>query len=474
MNTSLPAAFAARARALLGSADYRALEAALTTEEPPVSLRLNPWKWPGGAPKEAIPVPWAEGGWWLKHRPAFTFDPLLHAGCYYVQEASSMFLAQALRTHVHGPARVLDLCAAPGGKSTHARAILPEGSLLVANEVVRPRAQVLAENLAKWGHPATVITHDEAAAFGRLEGLFDVVLADVPCSGEGMFRKDPGAVAEWNEANVAVCRDRQRRILTDAWPCLRPGGLLVYSTCTFNHEENEDNIAWAASTLGAEVLPVPVEPGWGIEGALGGTTFPAYRFLPHRTRGEGFFLAVLRKEGNTDGTPLSGERHSGKRRGAKAASRATAVPHEAEEWLNRPDDFRLESDGTRVTAIPQEHAAVIGLLRRSVNVLQAGITLGETRGRGGLQPSQSLAMSTALRREAFPEAALTYAQALAYLRAEALALGTDLPRGYILLTYSDVPLGFAKQVGARANNLYPQEWRIRSTHLPAEAQSFYD
>lgn len=249
----------------------------------------------GLVPLESTSVPWCREGYYLSGRPSFTFDPLFHAGCYYVQEASSMFLEQALRQYVHEPVTMLDLCAAPGGKSTLARSVLPEGSLLVANEVMRNRSQVLAENLIKWGNPGVIVTNNDPADFTELGSLFDVILTDVPCSGEGMFRKDEVAVQEWSIENVDTCWQRQRRILRDIWPCLKTGGLLVYSTCTYNREENEDNVAWITQELGAEVLPLEIQPDWHITGNLIGTEFPVYRFLPHKTTGEGLFMAVLRK-----------------------------------------------------------------------------------------------------------------------------------------------------------------------------------
>ena len=239
----LPSEFEARTLEWMGEETYRALEAALQTE-PPVSIRVNRTKWSGEVAGE--PVLWASAGVYLSQRSTFTFDPLFHAGCYYVQEASSMFVEQVLRTYITGPVVMLDLCAAPGGKSTHARSVLPVGSLLVANEVMRNRSQVLAENLIKWGNAEVVVTNNDPADFTSLTEVFDVVLADVPCSGEGMFRKDPVAVEEWSTDNVQVCWQRQRRILADIWPALKPGGLLIYSTCTYNREEDEENVAWIA------------------------------------------------------------------------------------------------------------------------------------------------------------------------------------------------------------------------------------
>ncbi len=210
-----------------------------------------------------------------------------------------MFVEQVLRQHWgEEPAVMLDLCAAPGGKSTHVRSILPENSLLIANEVIRNRSQILAENLAKWGHTGVVVTNSDPSDFTPLKDLFDVILTDVPCSGEGMFRKDPVAVSEWSLENVEVCWRRQRRIISDIWPCLKPGGILIYSTCTYNTKENEENIRWIRDEFGAEVLPLDIAEDWNITGnLLPGEHFPVYRFLPYKTKGEGFFMAVLRKPG---------------------------------------------------------------------------------------------------------------------------------------------------------------------------------
>ena len=233
-----------------------------------VSVRLNPFK-PADRPLPVLEgarrVPWSPYGYILAQRPVFTLDPLLHAGAYYVQDSSAMFVGDLVRRLLEpGTFRVLDLCAAPGGKTTDVAASLRERFgdrfLLVANEVMRARAAALADNLARWGDPNVVLTSVDPQAFGRLGGFFDMVIADVPCSGEGMFRKDPRAVEEWSPELVALCAARQRRILADAWPCLREGGVLVYSTCTFEEAENDDNLQWAAETLGGEIIPPAAAP----------------------------------------------------------------------------------------------------------------------------------------------------------------------------------------------------------------------
>ena len=462
---NLPQSFVERTRQLLGDEQYPLFEQALGTEVP-VSIRPNRMKC--NLPVAGEPVPWAPSGVYLEKRPTFTFDPLFHAGCYYVQEASSMFVERVLREYVQEPVVMLDLCAAPGGKSTLCRSALPEGSLLVANEVMRNRSQILAENLMKWGHPEVVVTNNDPADFTDLTHLFDVILTDVPCSGEGMFRKDQVAVDEWSLENVDICWQRQRRILSDIWPALKPGGLLIYSTCTFNREEDEDNVAWIARELGADMLEVPVEEAWGITGNLIGDSFPVYRFLPHKVKGEGFFLAVLRKHaGEVETVEPRAEKKKKGGKDVKGKAPQLSVPKEAKDWLQIPGDYQLTINGTNVQAFPKLHEKVYTLLQQYVKVIHAGITLGEMKGKD-LIPHHSLAMSTALADGAFPKAEVTYEQAIAYLRKESLVLDAGVPRGYVLLTYQNIPLGFMKNIGNRANNLYPQEWRIRSGYLPEE------
>jgi 16S rRNA (cytosine1407-C5)-methyltransferase len=337
---------------------------------------------------------------------------------------------------------------------------LPEGSLLVANEVIRNRSQVLAENLVKWGHPDILVSSNAPNDFSVLPAFFDVILTDVPCSGEGMFRKDEVAVADWSVDNVNICRQRQRRILLDVWPALKDGGLLVYSTCTFNKEENEENIAWIADELGAEVLDVPTEESWNITGNLDRKDFPVYRFLPYKTKGEGLFMAVLRKKESDERIVLKRRLKNDKNK----KRNIPAVPSEVKAWLNDSDMFNFTSDKRVISAIRKQFSEDIMQLRQTLHVLQVGITLGTLKGKD-IIPSQSLAMSTALNAHAFPVAEVDYDQAVAYLRAEAVVLGGAVPRGYVLLMYRDIPLGFVKNIGNRANNFYPDEWRIRSTYI---------
>lgn len=451
----LNADFAQRICELFGEERYRRFSEALG-DEPVVSIRCNERKF---SPDDALDaVPWASAGRYLAERPMFTADPLFHAGCYYVQEASSMFLEQAVRQFVTAPVRALDLCAAPGGKSTHLLSLLPSGSMLVSNEPVPQRAQVLVENVVKWGNAAAVVTKNEPADFAPFRNFFDFVLVDAPCSGEGMFRKDAFAVEQWSVSNVELCARRQKEILADIWDSLRPGGLLVYSTCTFNREENEDCVEWIARELGAEPLEVAVEPGWNITGSLTAEGLPVYRFIPGYTSGEGLFMAVLRKEGDA---PLAQPKKISRIQTASAKVKA-----EASAWLVNGEDFDYIMQGDCVVAMPKAHTNAMLALQQKLRVLHCALPLCEVKN-NKLLPVHALAMSSELRAEAFANVALDRKQALAYLHRDVLVLD-NAPLGMLLLTYEGTPLGFAKNVGNRANNLYPAEWRIRKNPLDLE------
>lgn len=449
---NLPDAFTEEMASTLGATETDRLVAALDSE-PPVSIRLNPKKdvRPAGA---AEGVPWSSTGYYLTARPAFTFDPLLHAGCYYVQEAASMFIEQAFRAIDTPPRRVLDLCAAPGGKSTLWRSLLDDDCLLVANEPLRARAAILAENLLKWGHPNICVTSGYPSQFAPLTGFFDVVAADVPCSGEGMFRKDPAAIDEWQPGSPALCAARQRDIVADVWPALRTGGYLVYSTCTFNRAEDEDNVRWIADELGAEVVDLRATPSWGIAGSTYDDGLAVNHFFPHRTRGEGFFLTLLRK---TAEPPAST-----RRRKKTPRKPAATVPKVCREWLSGDFTFSLTEKG--ISALPAATADDMERVAETVRPVLLGVPLGTDKGRK-FQPAPTLPLSTALRPDAFPRVGLDYADAIAYLRREAIVPSTAA-RGHCVVTYQNRALGFVNHLGARANNLYPVEWRIRSSHGP--------
>ena len=429
--TNLPEEFILQTRQLMGEERFnRYLEA--FEEEAPVSIRVNPkhrGKHRGTVPcvssaadnTGTVPsvqvssvqkVPWCPEGYYLSERPQFTFDPLFHAGCYYVQEASSMFITHILRSIIGNlspltshlsPLNILDLCAAPGGKSTAAISVLPEGSTMISNEPIANRAQILLENIMKWGYPNCTVTNNYPRDFRKAKAKFDIIICDVPCSGEGMFRKDPATIGEWSMQNVEKCWRLQREIVADAWECLNPGGILIYSTCTFNTKENEENVRYFMEEFDAEILDIPTEPSWNITGSLlEGFDAPVYRFIPGITRGEGLFICALQKS----------EQHRG------------TVPCVSKERQ------RLNNTGT-----------VHSVLRQLTLDLPDGD---------------------------FPTSDLSYPEALKYLRGEAIVLPSDTPKGIVTVTYKGFALGPAKNIGNRANNLYPKPWRIKTTHLPTE------
>ena len=421
--------------------------------EPQVSIRFNPLI--PDAESLALQslecsadgrVPWAGNAVYLDHRPQFTLDPLIHMGCYYVQEASSMFLEQAVSKCVSGPVRALDLCAAPGGKSTLLASLLPEGSLLVSNEIQRGRAQILAENMTKWGRTGVMVTCNTPKQIGQSNLMFDLIAVDAPCSGEGMFRKDEGAVADWSPQNVEMCAARQRQIIEDIWPTLKPGGYMIYSTCTFNLHEDEDNVRWIMEQFGAEAVKIETKPEWNIKGSLTQDNLPVYHFMQHLTRGEGFFLCLLRKP--------DGAFREAPQKPFKADS---SVPAECRKWLN--DGYEYFVKGDSIYALPAPLASDMNQVNKELYALIPGIEVAVRKGHDWV-PAHALAMSDALNTEAFNKVEITRKQALEYLHCDALHLD-DAPRGIVLLTYKGIPLGFAKNLGNRANNMYPQEWRIR-------------
>jgi len=420
----LPEKFIQQTRALFGDERFeRYLQA--FDEEAPVSIRLNPRlladnHWQLAVEHER--VPWCRDGYYLRQRPVFTFDPLFHAGCYYVQEAASMFLDEVIRQISPNPSfggekgttpcpskggepkssplgrlgGVLDLCAAPGGKSTLLRSALPDDCVLYSNEPIRNRASILLENVTKWGYENHLVTNNYPKDYRASKLCFDLILCDVPCSGEGMFRKDPATIREWSPQQVEKCWPLQRDIVDDAWACLKPGGVLIYSTCTFNTKENEENIRYFLQKYDdMEVVPVETRPDWHITGSLlEGFHEPVYRFIPGISRGEGLFLCALRKN-----LPLS----PSKGRGNQDALNVLTT-----DFSHRPSAIKVDLD---------------------------------------------------------------YKSALAYLRGEAIHLPDDTPRGLVTVCFEGFPLGQVKNIGSRANNLYPKEWRIKTTHIPNDYEA---
>ena len=412
----------------------------------PVSIRINGKKWHQPLTLNDR-VPWEGNGFYLPERPLFTLDPLYHAGVYYPQEASSMFTGEAFRqvAQCEGPLRVLDLCAAPGGKSTHISSLLPAGSFLVANEVIRTRAAILAENITKWGLGNTVVTQNDPSAFASLEGFFDVIIIDAPCSGEGMFREQT-AREEWSPANAQLCSERQRRILMDVWPALKKDGLVIYSTCTFNPAENEQNVAWLIENKNAESVQLDISSFEGIT-PLNYQGSVSYAFYPGKIRGEGFFLSVIRKKEGGEFNYNAGKR--GKNQYIKANDLVKSM---------LPDNENIFLSGNRVLA----HACGTKdyeILSSSLSIVKAGTMVGEMI-HGKFIPSHDLAMSSNINTERWPLYNATWDEAVDFLRMADFVPKETEP-GRVLVCYRNVPLGFVNHLGKRANNGYPQGWRIR-------------
>lgn len=396
-----------------------------------VSIRINPLKESdlGHLPLDGS-VPWSPYGLYLKERPSFTLDPLFHAGAYYVQDASAMFTGWLFREiyRQHGGIRVLDLCAAPGGKTTDIAASLREaagdGFFLVSNEVIRQRAGILADNVAIWGDPNVAVTSSDPSAFAKLRGFFDIIVADVPCSGEGMFRKSENAVKMWSEDNVALCAARQKRIVADVWDALAPGGILIYSTCTFNEDENDRNVEWIAEELGGEILEADME--------FEGPQKTAHGFLlhPDKVRGEGQYCAAIRKNGD-NGNPRQ------------------APSSEGVRFFDRNGE---------IYALPAIVASNMDIIGRQLNVLSAGVHAFTVKGKDRI-PCADLALSALLDPDDFPAVELSREEALHFLHKDSLTL-RDAPCGFVLVRYGGLPLGFVKNLGNRANNLHPSSRRI--------------
>lgn len=450
LSSVLPNTFLSSLAGLPGY-EAAAFEAVHAAGPGPASIRINPAKPPATLPAGAAPVPWSSLGYYLPERPSFTFDPLFHAGAYYVQEASSMFLEQALRQTIDlsRQLRVLDLCAAPGGKSTLLQSLLSPDSLLVSNEVIRNRVHILQENMTKWGAANTIITSNDPRDFQRLENYFDLVVVDAPCSGSGLFRREPGAVEEWSPGNVQLCWQRQQRILFDVWPALRRDGILIYSTCSYSREENEDILDWMTTKLDAASCRLQPAPEWNIVETTGSKGANGYRFYPHRLIGEGFFIACLRKNEGSVFTPprkISFPERPGK-------AELAILPN----WVLPSTPLAFFVHQERVHALPESRLAELPILQSVCYLKEAGLSLGQRSAKDFI-PDHYLAMSTIVHPQVIT-LTLSREQALQYLRKEELRLETA-HRGWALVQYEGHNLGWIKVLAQRSNNYYPKEWRI--------------
>ncbi len=458
----LPEDFISQIKTVLpdkSEAFFRAME-----QPAEVSVRFNEKKHRETSLKNR--VPWCDSGYYLGSRVQFTFDPLFHAGIYYVQDASSMILSYVAKKLCGKPLKYLDLCAAPGGKSTAVINALPEGSLVVSNEIIGSRAQVLRENIIKWGASGCVVTNNDSESIGKLNGFFDIIAADVPCSGEGMFRKDEEAVAQWSLGLVKQCAARQREVIGNIWNALRPGGYLIYSTCTYNRDENEEMVEYIISNYGATSVNLDLPAEWNVRKGID-TVHDCYRFMPDCTRGEGLFLCVLKKN-DIDGPVKRVLRNPEKNKKTQCPQ---IVSGKLKDWIISSDKYDFRIKDNEISAVLKLHADDVAVLTDKLKVIYAGIGLASIKGNDVI-PLHALAVSNSINLKSWQSVDVAYRDAIAFLRGESLVLG-ELAKGYILICYDGVPLGFVKNLGNRANNMYPKEWRIRSTYAPADAPSLY-
>ena len=439
----LPAALLNSLQGLKGF-DKESFEEVHSSGQQITSIRLNPCT-KADFQNQKSEIPWTEPGYYLETRPSFTFDPLFHAGCYYVQEASSMFLEQAFRktTDLSKQLRVLDLCAAPGGKSTHIQSLISKDSLLVSNEVIRSRAAVLKDNIVKWGSPNVVVTNNDPKDFARLQNYFDVIVVDAPCSGSGLFRRDPAAITEWSENNVQLCSQRQQRILADIWPALKNDGILIYSTCSYSRQEDEEIVSWLKTEFSVAAITLPVDPGLGITISDGGC-----RFWPDKVKGEGFFIACFQKKEGDDYVAL------------KIKGKAEPITNKERTIINnwvKSDGLSFVKHAETVYAWPEILYNDFNLLLGQLRVIYSGVLTGVLM-RDKLVPDHALAMSDIFS-ASVGKIELAYEDAIKYLQRKELRLDTQF-RGWHLAAFQGHPLGWINILPNRINNYYPKELRI--------------
>lgn len=442
----------------IGSLDQAAL---LEAHQHPAatSIRWNIAKMPVPA-SVSSKVPWSSAGCYLEQRPVFTLDPLFHAGAYYVQEASSMFVEHAFRSLVErqgSPLRVLDLCAAPGGKSTLLASLLETEDLLIANEVIQTRASVLAENLTRWGQMNTWVSNNDPKDFARLPGYFDVMLVDAPCTGSGLWRKDEDAVEEWSKEHVKLCSERQKRILADVMPALKPGGILLYATCSYSAEENEHISDWISKELLLQPLDIPVDPSWNITVTLSpAQQAPGYRFYPWKVKGEGFFLAAFCKNGteNTAGTVSRKDRQKEQNKGNRGKEK-----DETYRWATFLDtDFTAIERNGEYYGIHTAHLKDFKQLQTVLRIKKTGTALGKIAGKDVI-PDHELALSVHLA-DNVAKIAVAKEDALLFLKKEEIQKDNPV-KGWQVATFEGLALGWGKWLPNRMNNYLPKNWRIR-------------
>ncbi|MFT3683081.1 MAG: RNA methyltransferase [Ferruginibacter sp.] len=436
--------------------DKEAFELVHQSGEQVTSIRLNPAKIIPGTIFSNVTekVPWNANGLYLPERPSFTSDPLFHAGAYYVQEASSMFLEEVLKQTVDlsQPIKVLDLCAAPGGKSTLIQSLLSNESLLVSNEVIKTRVNILSENITKWGAANVIVTNNDAKDFQRLPGYFDVMVVDAPCSGSGLFRKDPDAVTEWSLQNVELCSQRQQRILADVLPALKEDGILIYSTCSYSAAEDEAIADWLIEELSVESVQLKVEHGLNIVETLSPKhNGYGYRFYPDKIKGEGFFIAAFKKLKVESGEGKMGKQ---KNKTERLTAKEAVILY---PFLKEPGNFFFIKQNEEVIAIPVTLEEELTAVQNTLYIKKAGVKMGSLI-RNELIPDHELAVSSIIN-PGLMIIEVDEATALQYLRRQDIQIENAV-KGWSLITYKQLPLGWVKILSNRVNNYYPKEWRI--------------
>ena len=444
--------------------DPKAFQSVHESGDQLVSVHMNPGKpilQNGGWPKEikeppfdiSYAVPWAEDAYYLSSRPSFTLDPLFHAGLYYVQEASGMFVSFAIKktTDLTRNLRILDLCASPGGKSTMLQSLISEESLLVSNEVIKSRVPALYQNMTKWGFANGIVTNNDPIHFKKLPGFFDIILIDAPCSGSGLFRKDTEAAKNWNMDLVQLCSQRQRRILEDAWDSLKEDGLLIYSTCSYSKEENEDILDMIFQQYACISICLAPDPSWNIiETKSEKMAAYGYRFYPDKVLGEGFFLSVIQKK--------QGIEHTIKTKKIRNEGRVSAsVEKQINTWIDEKT-LRYLFVGESIHALPGVIVNEFETLKNNLYLKKAGIRIGRP-GENELIPDHELALANFLKYES-SYLDVSKSDALSYLRGEPFGLNSG-DKGWKAIRYLGQRMGWVKMIEKRMNNYYPKSWRIR-------------
>lgn len=440
-NKSFPHEFILTLKNLFPGEDAEILQS--LKSESPTSLRLNPSKG-SGLYENQEKVTWEENGRYLETRPIFTLDPLFQCGSYYVQEASSMFVGYALKKCIdlNESIKVLDLCAAPGGKSTQLLSLINKESLIVSNEIIPGRNKVLQHNIIKWGNPNSIITQNSASDFRKSKILFDIIVVDAPCSGEGLFRKDEAAKSEWSLDNVAKCSVRQKEILSDIIHCLKPNGVLIYSTCTFEPCENDEQISNLINEYNFENIKLSDIPKGIVATKYG------FQFFPHKIKGEGFFISILR---NTSSNEIIQKR---KNRSIPALKNVDGFLN---MYLQNSKNFQPFIIDDQLFAVPNHIFDDFLMLKESMYVRHAGIFMGTIKGKD-LIPSLNLALNTAINPN-IPFVEVDLQTALTYLKCETINVECDF-KGWGTVNFEGQRLGWIKVIPGRINNYFPKEYRI--------------